>query len=144
MSYFLGENCDGKNGHRMKLPVKTAPITIPGTTRGIVEHTLIVLEDDLMKYIFLLPHGTVVHGHFFSTALITLCNLWHTILSEFCRNSSLHKCFTPDISIECYNITALFVVWDRDEMAAILQITFSNAFSGMEMLEFLSWGWNWH
>ena len=25
MSYFLGENCDGKNGHRMKLPVKTAP-----------------------------------------------------------------------------------------------------------------------
>ena len=24
-SYFLGENCDGKNGHRMKLPVKTAP-----------------------------------------------------------------------------------------------------------------------
>ena len=29
MSYFLGENFDGKNGHRMKLPVKTAPRYIP-------------------------------------------------------------------------------------------------------------------
>ena len=24
-SYFLGKNCDGQNGHRMKLPVKMAP-----------------------------------------------------------------------------------------------------------------------
>ena len=27
-SYFLGKNCDGQNGHRMKLPVKTSPVTV--------------------------------------------------------------------------------------------------------------------